>query len=82
MPTFTIRNNAPFVRYIKDTWGYFLRNNKPGCKITIRKNDAFIHISQLYCVIFNELSYLYKNYPHLLEMDKSAEKILKEYISI
>lgn len=79
-PTFIIRDNPAFVRYVKDSWSYFLKNKIEGCKITIRKPDVFIHIDHLYCVIFNDLVFIQRNPDHYhLEMNSEAKKLLARY---
>lgn len=79
-PTFIIRNNPKFVNYVKSAWRFFLYNQIDGCHITIRKNDVFIHITRLYCVIFNDLRHIQAN-PELytLEMNRQAKELLKRY---
>ena len=77
MHTFVIRNDRNIVNYVKYTYGYFLRNDKEGVKITIRKRNVFIHISQYYCVICNDLVHLMRN--NRLECNKKAKQWLEIY---
>ena len=77
MHTFVIRNNYSFANYAKYAYGYFLRNDREGVKITIRKNNVFIHISHYYCVICNDLVHLMRN--HRLECNKKAKQWLEIY---
>lgn len=81
--TFIIRNNPKFIDYIRYAWRYFLHDKKmDGCSITIRKNDVFIHISKLYCVIFNDLCHIAANPDdYRLEMNNQARELLEKYKS-
>ena len=79
-PTFIIRNNPSFVKYVKRVWHYFTSNKREGCKITIRKSNVFIHIDKFYCVIFNDLKYI-DNHPekYKFEMNAKARELLALY---
>lgn len=77
MHTFVIRNDRSIVNYVKYAYDYFLRNDKEGVKITIRKRNVFIHISQYYCVICNDLVHLMRN--NRLECNKKAKQWLEIY---
>lgn len=77
MNKFIVRNNKSFTSYVKTQYGYFLRNKKEDIKITIRKNNVFIHISSYYCVICNDLKYLQRN--NMLEADKKSINWLNKY---
>lgn len=79
MHTFTIRNNKRFCIYAANAYKYFIKRKYDGVKITIRKNDVFIHISEYYCVILNDLTYISRSESHNLECSKKALKWLKEY---
>ena len=80
---FVIRNNSRFVRYVQSSWRYFLHSEyaKAGVKIIIRKDNVFIHISQAFSVILNDLDFIRKNpemYPHF-EASKKALAWLNMY---
>lgn len=72
--TFIVRNNPRFVNYVRQSWRYFLRNNIEGVKITIRKNSVFVHISQYYCVVCNDLVFMRRN-PETYRMEASKKSL-------
>lgn len=76
---FRIRDNKPIVNYVRENWRYFMHKNSPveGVKIVIRKNNIYVHISKAYCVILNDLEYMYRK--GILECNKNALKWLKYY---
>jgi len=77
---FVIRNNIVFVRYAKCFWGYFLRHKTDGIKIVIRKDNVFIHISQAYSIILNDLEFMIRNpEKYKVEASKSALNWLSIY---
>ena len=77
MAIFVVRNSIPFTRYVRQSWGYFLNNKREGVKVIIRKGNTFIHISQYYCVICNDLLHLEKN--NRLEANKKSLEWLQGY---
>ena len=80
MELFVIRNNWAFVDFVRSNLGYFLHDKREGVKITIRKNDVFIHISQYYCVICNALLQMLKRKE--LEASKKSLAWLDVYAKI
>lgn len=81
MYKFVIRNNRKFVNYVRYSWRYFTRNKIEGVKIVIRKDDVFIHIDHMYCVILNDLCFIKQRpnlYPHF-EASKKALTWLATY---
>ena len=77
MHTFIVRNDSSIVNYVRMSYRYFMGNNIEGVKITIRKRNVFIHISQYYCMICNDLVWLMRN--NRLECNKKARKWLEIY---
>lgn len=77
MHTFIVRNDSSIVNYVRMNYRYFMRDSIEGVKITIRKRNVFIHISQYYCVICNDLVYLMRN--NRLECNKKAKQWLEIY---
>lgn len=47
--------------YVLHNYRYFMRDTTSGVKITIGKQYITIHITEYYCVICNDLSWLYRN---------------------
>ena len=78
MNTFVVRNNPRLIYIIKDSWRYFLKGYVEGVKITIRKNDVFIHLDCANCQILTDLVYMINN-PSLykVEFNKKALDWLK-----
>lgn len=77
MAIFVVRNSIPFTRYVRQSWRYFLNNKREGIKVIIRKGNTFIHISQYYCVICNDLKYLQQH--NRLEASKKSMEWLDKY---
>lgn len=77
MALFIVRNDLFFTRFVKHEWKYFLRKDTEGVKIVIRKKDTFIHISQYYCVICNDLKHLQQH--NRLEASKKSMEWLDKY---
>lgn len=48
--------------HIRSTWRFFLKNprTKEDVKIVIGKEFITVHIKAYYCIICNDLTYLYK----------------------
>lgn len=74
MARFVIRNDYAFTNYVKHSqnWRYFLSNKREGVKITIRKHNVFLHISQYYCVLCNDLASLLRSKYTQVETDKKS----------
>lgn len=77
MTIFVVRNSMPFTQYVRRAWSYFTSNNREGVKVIIRKGNTFIHISQYYCVICNDLKYLQQH--NRLEASKKSMEWLDKY---
>ena len=77
MAIFIVRNSIPFTRYVRQSWGYFLNNKREGVNVIIRKGNTFIHISQYYCVICNDLKYLQQH--NMLKASKKSMEWLDKY---
>lgn len=80
---FIIRNNPSFIHYIKRAWRYFLSDKRTTVKIVIRKDNVFIHISQAYCVILNDLEWMFNNpNKYIIECSKKSLEWFKQYKKI
>lgn len=77
MAIFVVRNSVPFTQYVRKAWSYFLNNKIEGVKVIIRKGNTFIHISQYYCVICNDLKHL--QHHNRLEATKKSMEWLDKY---
>ena len=81
MYKFVVRNNPSFVRYVRNNWRYFLSDKRESVKIVIQKDNVYIHISQGYSVILNDLDFIRRNpllFPHF-EASKKALAWLNMY---
>lgn len=75
---FAVRNHPFFSHYVKRNWRYFLRKETEGIKIVIRGEKVYIHISQYYCVVCNDLKYLQRN-GYLKAKNKKSQEWLAKY---
>lgn len=77
MNTFIVRNDKSFADYAYWAYRYFIHKHYEGCRITIRKNNVFIHIDKYYCVICNDLRHLQRK--GKLECNNKAKEWLNKY---
>ena len=75
MYKFVVRNNRSFVYYVRSNWRYFLSDKRENVKIVIRKDNVFIHISQAYSVILNDLDFI-RRQPLLFPRFEASKKAL------
>lgn len=78
MYTFVIYNNKQAVKHAETNWKYFLKKRE-GCHVVIKNNNVYIHISEYYCLIVNDLVRFINHKTYVVTTTKSALKWLNVY---